>query len=288
MKVTGFTFIRNAVKFEYPIKEVIQSMLPLCDEVIVAVGNSDDGTLELVSSISPKVKIINTVWDDTLREGGRVLAVETDKAYNAISEDSDWCIYMQGDEMLHEQDYEVLKSAMLKYKDDKQVDGLLLKYYHFYGSYDYIAAAPNWCRREVRVLRKDKAIYSYSDALGFRKSNNEKLKVKPVDATVYHYGWVRPPKTMQEKLKTFHKMWHDDNWVQQHVPAGDFDYSQIDALNKFTGTHPKVMQERISRINWQFDRDMSRNSMKFKYRLRLFIEKLTGITIGEFRNYKVI
>lgn len=288
MKVTGFSFIRNAIKFDYPIKEALLSIEPLCDEIIVAVGNSDDDTLELIKSIHPKIKIIETVWDDTLREGGRVLAVETDKAFKAVSSDTDWCIYIQGDEVMHEAYHANVKAAMLKFKDDKAVDGLLFNYKHFYGSYDYVGDSYNWYRKEIRVVKNDKSIYSYRDAQGFRKGDNQKLNVKPVDAWIYHYGWVKPPQTMQAKLKSFHKMWHDDNWVEQHVPGSEFDYGQIDSVSKFTGIHPQVMQQRVNQINWQFDRDMSRNNMKFKYRFRRFIERLTGISIGEYRNYRVV
>src|SRR5690242_19739090 len=136
MKVYGFSFIRNAIRFQYPIKEALTSILPLCDEVIVAVGNSEDGTRDLVASIDPKVKILDTVWDDHIREEGRVLAVETDKAFQAIPPDADWCFYIQGDEVVHEDGYEEIRLAMDKWKDDGNVDGLLFKYRHFYGSYD--------------------------------------------------------------------------------------------------------------------------------------------------------
>ena len=113
MKISGFTFVRNAVKFDYPVVEAILSILPLCDEVIVAVGNSDDDTLGLIQSIdSPKIKIIETIWDDSLRKGGQVLAVETDKALAAVSPDADWCFYIQGDEVVHEQYLPIIKQAM--------------------------------------------------------------------------------------------------------------------------------------------------------------------------------
>ena len=35
MKVVGFTFIRNALTYDYPVLESIQSLLPLCDEMVV-------------------------------------------------------------------------------------------------------------------------------------------------------------------------------------------------------------------------------------------------------------
>ena len=203
MKVSGFTFIRNAIKYDYPIVEAIRSILPLCDEVVVAVGNSDDGTLELVRSIDPKVKIIETVWDDSLRTGGRVLAVETDKAFAAVSPDSDWAFYIQGDEVIHEKYLDIIRESMEKHLHNKEVDGLLFHYEHFYGSYDYVGTSSSWYRNEIRVIRNDKSIYAYRDAQGFRKGNNKKLRVKRVEAYVYHYGWVKPPEVMQRKQEDF-------------------------------------------------------------------------------------
>src|SRR5215208_5047887 len=151
MKVTGFSFIKNAVKFQYPVVEALRSILPICHEVVVAVGDSEDNTRELIASIDPKIKIIDTVWDDNLRTGGRVLAVETDKAFQAIDSSSDWCVYIQGDEVLHEDGYDAVLSAMKKWKDHKEVDGLLFKYRHFYGSYDYTGSEGRWYRHEIRV-----------------------------------------------------------------------------------------------------------------------------------------
>src|ERR1051326_6036261 len=289
MKVSGFTFVRNAIKYDYPIVEAITSILPLCDEVIVAVGRSEDGTLELIKNISsPKIKIIETVWDDNLREGGKVLADETNKAFTAIAPDSDWCFYIQGDEVIHEKYLPAIKKAMLKWKDDQQVEGLLFNYKHFYGSYDYTGDARRWYRKEVRVIRNDKKISSYKDAQGFRK-NGEKLKIKPVEAFVYHYGWVKPPQAQQEKQKNFNKLWHDDEWMKKNIAdVNEFDYSQIDSLERFTGTHPQVMQERIKKMNWKFSFDPSRKKFPLKARMLYFIEKKFGWKIGEYKNYKVI
>ncbi len=290
MKVTGFTFIRNAIKYDYPIVEAIRSILPLCDEVVVAVGNSQDETYKLVQEIDPgKIRIIETVWDDNLRSGGRVLAEETNKAFAEVAPDADWAIYIQGDEVIHEQYLPAIRAAMERWKSHKEVDGLLLNYLHFYGSYDYVGDAYSWYRREIRIIRSSKNIYSYKDAQGFRKNSDEKLRVKPIDAWVYHYGWVRPPKVMQTKHRETRKFYVDDAWIDQHLAKGDeFDYSAIDSLKYFTGTHPKVMQERIKRINWKFDHDPSFNRLRPRDRLRRIVENLTGYRLFEYKNYKVI
>lgn len=287
MKVSGFTFIRNAVKYDYPIVEAILSILPLCDQLVVAVGKSEDETLELIRSIdTQKIKIIETVWDDSLREGGRVLALETDKAFAAIDADSDWCFYIQGDEVIHEQYYPAIREAMLRWKDDLSVDGLLFHYRHFYGSYDYVGIAPGWYRNEIRIVRRNPKIYSYKDAQGFRKNRDEKLTVVPVEAYVHHYGWVKEPVAMQKKQETFTRLWHDDEWVDKHVRKAEaFDYvTHIDALQPFTGTHPEVMQKRIAQRNWKFDYDLSFNKLTVKQKLKNFIQDKLKYNLS-YQNY---
>src|SRR5580693_3599726 len=122
MKVSAFTIVRNALKYDFPVVESISSVLPLCDELIVSVGNSEDGTLELIKSInSPKIRIIESVWDDNIRKSGLLLAKETNKALDAVSPDSDWAIYIQADEVIHEKDISTIKAAMEKWKDDSRV-----------------------------------------------------------------------------------------------------------------------------------------------------------------------
>lgn len=303
MKVSGFTIVRNAVKYDYPVVESILSILPLCDEFIVSVGNSEDETMALIQSInSPKIKIVQSVWDDDLREGGRVLAAETDKALAQVSPDADWAFYIQADEVVHEQYHDNIRAAMQQYKDDKEVDGLLFNYLHFYGSYSYVADAYNWYRKEIRIVRKRDDIYSHGDAQGFRKHPSQtlpereglkkaglKLNVKQVDAYIYHYGWVKDPHAQQRKQEQFHKLWHDDNWVEQNVvKANAYDYGVIDSLKKFEGTQPAVMKQRIAKKHWAFEFDTTKSKMKLKYRIRKWIEKVFGVSVGEYRNYKLL
>lgn len=287
--ISGFTIVRNAVKYDYPIIESINSILPIVDEYVVAVGNSDDETLGLIKSIgSPKIKIIETTWDDSLREGGKVLAVETNKALNAIGSHADWCFYLQGDEVVHEQYHQTILDACAKYQSQQEVEGLLFGYTHFYGSYDYVGDSRTWYRNEIRIVRNDKSIRSYKDAQGFRKAD-KKLLVKPIDAKIFHYGWVRDPRFQQAKQEGFRKLWHNDAFIEEHVAtASEFDYNTIDSLTKFTGTHPLVMKERLARMNWAFTWDTQKKKFKLKDGLLYWIEKYTGWRLFEYKNYKVI
>lgn len=291
MKVCGFTFIRNAVKFDFPIVEAIDSVLPLCDHFVVAVGNSEDQTREIIENISPgKISIIDTVWDETINNGGAVYAIETDKAFKAIPEEYDWCFYIQGDEVVHEKYLPVIKQALKDNLDNKNVEGLLFRYKHFYGTFDYIGDSRKWYRNEIRAIRNDKSIHSYRDAQGFRK-NGKKLNVMPVDAEIYHYGWVRHPKYMQKKIDTVRKYYDgmEENEAFKKSVEMEFNYGgKYDALKPFNGTHPEVMKKRIRRLNWKVDINTEKINMKFKYRILYRIEKLFGVRFFEYRNYKIL
>lgn len=289
MKVSGFSFIRNAVKFDYPIVEAITSILPICDEFIIAIGNSEDETRSLIESInSPKIKIIDTVWDDSLREGGKVLAQETDKAFREISSDSIWAFYIQGDEVVHEKYLFGIKEAMERWKDDDQVEGLLFNYLHFYGSYDFVGNSRKWYRNEIRIIRNHPKIKAYRDAQGFRKGNR-KIQVKPIDACIYHYGWVKHPEFQQLKFRNFNSLYRSEEWMKENISnVNEFDYSGIDSLKRFDGTHPKVIQKRVDNMNWKLGFDPERDNFTFKSRLLHKFEKWTGWRIGEYKNYKII
>ena len=291
MKVAGFTFIRNAVRNDYPVVEAITSILPLCDEFIVALGNSDDGTDKLIQDIkSPKIKIINTVWDENVREGGAVFAAETDKAFEAISPDADWAFYIQGDECVHEKYLPVIKKEMEDSLNDERVEGLLFKYLHFYGSYDYYGHSRRWYRREIRILRNKRGVHSYRDAQGFR-IDGRKLNVKLIDAYIYHYGWVKPPAGLKNKLRNFNQFYHDDNWLAENLPETfEFDYKNADRLVSFSGTHPAVMEKRINATNWNLDIDLRVLEKKMPIRRKLLqkIEDITGWRVSEYKNYRII
>lgn len=287
MKVSGFTFIKNAVKYGYPVVESITSILPVVDEMIVCLGDSEDDTEGLIRSIgSDKIKFIHSVWDNTLREGGRVLAVETDKAIAATAADSDWLFYIQADEAVHEQYHKTIVDAMQRYKDDANVEGLLFNYHHFYGSYKYIGDGRNWYSKEIRVIKNNKRIKSYRDAQGFRWDDDRKLKVKLIDAYIYHYGWVRNPLLMHQKTEHFYTLWDGEAGKNKKITEAEFDYSNIDSVTLFEGTHPAVMKKLVEAENWNSGIDGSKKNFKsMKHRLLYFLWKQFNWRPFEYRNY---
>lgn len=288
MKVSGFSIIRNGNKLGYCYLESIQSVLPLCDEFVIALGNSDDSTRESIVALnSPKIKIIDTVWDDELRKNGTILAQQTNIAKDACT--GDWLFYIQGDEVLHEKYLEVVRENMLTYKNDGSIEGLLFNYKHFYGSYSYVGGARKWYRQEIRVLKNLPEIRSYKDAQGFRKRNGQKVRVKRIAAEIYHYGWCRPPKEQQQKQYAFQRLYHDDTWIKHHVRDADaFDYTTVQKLIPFEGTHPQVMLAKVEAENWEFHYDPARVKINLKDRFIFWCERTFGFRPWENKNFKEV
>jgi len=274
MKVSGFTIIRNGIKYFYPFREAILSILPLCDELIVNVGDSDDKTYEAVKSIeSDKIKIIRRTWDMTLREGGKLLSVETNVALNECS--GDWGVYIQADEILHEKFLETVMNGMLEYLNSDSVEGLRFKYKHFYGSYDYYQDNyRNWYIKETRVIKLNRGIVSWGDAMNFKHTDGSGITPVDIDAEIYHYGWVKPPDTMNLKRFDFHKLYYTDEEMAQ-VSAASFKLDDLGNLKKFEGTHPEVMKARIEVANWNFDAKLDQQQPDWIRKILIFLFPLT-------------
>ncbi|RAU81724.1 glycosyltransferase family protein [Pontibacter arcticus] len=284
MKISGFTMSRNGDKLYYPVKESVCSILPLVDEFVVALGDSDedDKTRELLESIgSDKIKVYDRVWSEQSFVEGQIFAEETNFALSKCS--GNWCFYLQADEVIHEQDFGMILSACQIELDNPLVDGFLFKYHHFWGDYDHYLPFYGWYRNEIRIVRNKVGIYSYKDAQSFRKGNSEKLSVKEIDAHVYHYGWVRPPRLMQVKKKEQDSMHHGIEKIEQEhrLWANEFDFGALGNIPVFKGTHPKVMHECIQRLNWKNKLNFSKKAdlkrpkvkhEKLKYRLISFFE----------------
>ena len=264
MTLSGFSMVKNADKLFYPIKPAIESILPIVDEFVVAVGDcdEDDRTREIIESIGdPKVKIIDTVWDIDKYPRGTENAHQSNIAKEACS--GDWLFYLQADEVIHEKYLPVIEQRCRELVDDKEVEGLLFKYVHFWGDFWHYHTGHGWYRNEIRIVRNDPDIYSWTSAQSFRripnfdgkdfrqKGGSHKLKVAEVDAYVYHYGWVRPPQLMKSKMKALSTIHKGNVPGDREEKIRNFDYGPLNRLKKFEDTHPQVMQSWIRQFDWQ-------------------------------------
>jgi len=294
ISISGFTFVRDAVRLDYPIVESILSALPIVDEYVVNVGDCTDDTLEVIRAINdPKIKIIRSKWNPDRFVAGATNADQTNIALDHCT--YPWCLYLQADEVIHEEDHSRIVDAMVEYDARDDVDGLLFHYFHFWGSYDRVHRSHNWYDREIRAIKNKKGIRSYKSAQSFRK-NGKKLRVADCGARIYHYGWVRHPKAMRKKQIALDSLHHDKSWVERKHddPEKPWDYGPLDVLQKFTGTHPAVMKERIRTKNWNAedfhdpDNPPDHEHLRPLCRLHSFLERLMGRKIGGYSNWILV
>ncbi len=311
MLISGFSMVRNATKLYYPVRASIESILPIVDEFIIALGNgdADDSTLEEIQKIqSDKIKIISTTWDIEKYPGGSEYAHQTDIAKEHCK--GDWLFYLQSDEVIHENYLPVIKNRCTELLKNRAVEGLLFNYKHFWGDYSHYVVSHAWYPKEIRVIRNNPEIHSWRDAQSFRripdfdginyfqKENTFKLKVAKVDACVYHYGWVRPPELMQKKRVSFET--HKQGDPMAHILFKNepeiFNYGNLSKLNIFKGTHPRVMEDFIKKFNWNHQLYPHNKLIKkhkhdkLKYLMLSFIEErfFNGHQIAGFKNYELI
>jgi len=284
MKISGFTVIRNAELMGYPVVESIKSILPIVDEFVVGVGQSDDQTKKLIASIDDKrIRIFDSFWDTSRTKGGLILSEKTNEALDQCSHD--WCFYLQADEVVHEQDLGLIYQAISKANSQSEIQGLLFKYIHFYGSYSVIATSRKWYRNEVRVIKKSSGIRSHNDAQGFRV-NLQKPKVQASGARIFHYGWVKPPELMGQKSKLLNRWWHG---AARDNEFSHFRYERQYGLKKFTGSHPAIMKDLVASQTWEYDPKRSLNDWTIRDLNLLasdIFERLTHYRIGEYKPYR--
>ncbi len=286
VKVSGFTIVRNAIKLDFPVVASIRSILPICDEVVVNVGRSEDETLDLVRSIGdPKIRILETEWDMTRRN--TVLGHETHRAMRACA--NPWGVYIQADEVLHERGAEELAAAIQSANGDRRIEGLLVRYLHFYGGFETVATHRRWYRREVRAVRlaPELDIRPYQGAQGFRVGPTyRRIRARLTGAEMFHYGWARPAHALQEKRELGRTMypWRD---ADASLPL----LAWMPGLKRFGETHPAVAREWIEARNFDPERVIGPRRFRWRflrYYISTAIERLTGARVFEFRNYEIV
>jgi glycosyltransferase involved in cell wall biosynthesis len=287
VSISGFTFIRNGTMLGYPFVESIRSLLPLVDEFVVAVGRSSDDTLARVHAIgSPKIRVIETVWNEGMHDRGFVYAQQKMIAQYACT--GDWAFYLEGDEIVHEDELDAIRASVDFHHGNRAVEALVFDYLHFYGSPKYVLASPGWYRRECRLIRNTIRTYA-PDGQYWLVTQHHKRPRNPfgalANAHIYHYGWVRRAELMQAKIDQVAKYWRDA------VPH-KLDYSNVDrkALTPFQGAHPRVMTHWLANQAEQtlaFNPHYRLTAKERKYRLSKAIEKLTGLDFSR-KHFKLV
>lgn len=288
MRISGFCIVRNAEVLDFPVGASLRSILPICDEVVVNVGRSDDRTLEIVRAIGdPRIRILETEWD--FSRGEAVLRTETLRAMRACR--FPWGVCIQADEVLHEAGAPRLRAAIEAAGPDPSVEGIVVRYRHIFGDADTEAVNRQWYRREVRAVRLDPAlgIEPYRDAQGFRREpGHRRIRARMADAEMFHYGWIRSARAMRARGEV-DRVLYPGRWI----PPGDRAavLGWFPGLRPFRGTHPAVAREWVAARAHDPERVVTPPHFApthLRFYLSDLVERLTGIRPFEFRNYRLV
>jgi glycosyltransferase involved in cell wall biosynthesis len=290
MKVSGFTFVRNGGILGYPYIESIKSLLMLCDEVVVAVGNSDDDTYAQIAKLAltnPKLIIIQTKWNELMQDRGFIYAQQ--KMIAQFNCSGDWAFYLECDEIIHEKDMPLIRAQMAKYLPNKNIEALVFDYYHFYGSYNNIALSPRWYKRAPRIIRNTIRTFAPDGLFWVVMEQNKRgryPKAAAVGCHLYHYGHVRLVSAMNEKNQRVERYWGKS-------PTKFADYGNIDAttIKPFTGEHPAIISPWLATAaesKFMSNPDYQLTIRDKRHRLLMLISKWCGGLDFSKKHYRLV
>ncbi|MCE9620636.1 MAG: glycosyltransferase [Planctomycetes bacterium] len=284
MKVSGFSFIRNGTLLGYPFVESIRSVLPLCDEFVISVGQGEDDTLERIRAIqSPKIQILQTQWNEKMHDRGFVYAQQKMIAQYHCT--GDWAFYLEGDEVVHEKDLPAIRECMQRHLENRQVDAIAFHFHHFFGSAEWESVSPGWYRREPRIIRNTIRTWA-PDGLYWvvmdRQRRGRYPRAAVADAAIYHYGFVRSVESMNKKIARVTKYWGSTAAAIKRYETDPM------GLARFQGTHPAVIHKWIeeeSERGFAPDPDYRITRKERKYRMMMRLERLFGWDLSR-RHFK--
>ncbi len=268
MMISAFTIIKNAIKFDYPIVESVDSLLPFVDEYIINIGKSDDRTRELLKKKfgqEPKVKMFDSNWEDS-SQGTKFFSSQTNLALERCS--GDWVFYLQADECIHELNGPKLKDWAER-AEAENAQGVTFKYFHFEKNFHLLR--PTYTDggdsydKEIRFFKNDGRLVSFGDGQSFAFTEDlmdargpqpalhrpERFVDSPMH--IYHYGYVKDPKRLLEKKKHLSDFYNvSEPSRQEKIEENDGKYVYREKLTTFLGSHPAVMTKRINEFNKKY------------------------------------
>ena len=246
----GSIFVRNAVKFDYCIREAVESLVPLCDEVVVLDCQSEDDTMDILQELEAKHGNVR-VYDGGEWECApnfERLALLANQAKEFLR--TKWHFMLQADEVLHEDSYPRVREALALAGPGNKT--WMVKRFNLYPDFDHYVKE-NSKRKPcndypLRLGRRD--IPAVGDAEGlFLVGFNPKWRDL---IHIFHYGYVRRRDLILDKAIDMQSWFHgpnsqpDPRCVEMKKTTGFFRPEEIIPMSEckpLTMSHPKVALE---------------------------------------------
>jgi len=235
--LTGVTLVRNGDKLKYPWRQCIYSLAKLCDHVIVNCDPaSEDRTLEKIHWLHERMKntavsVLHSTWDMGITMGEE-LATQANKILPLVSKKTDWIVYMQADEMIHEKDFYFLK----EYLGQLPANVSQVELYRTYFWKNLKRRAPAHETWLGRIFRPGTHVVGGDGMYLVRRSGG----VQRAPYWIYHYSRMGQEEDVTARIRNLDHMFHPEDEVANFAP---FKYDEADTLVGYTGTHPHGIEE---------------------------------------------
>ena len=202
MKISIYTFARNAIYYDYHIVDMLLHHLDFADEIIVNEGYSTDDTFNRIKRIDSKIKIYKNKWDTA--NPIEWLARFKNEARKLCT--GDWCILLDADEFIPEWEF----SRIRCYLSNTNKVIIPMKYVNFYGNYKVYNKNPkkyNWPEYKYSIHKNisdleivgDGSNVAFKDASRNVSSSKDESPYANERFECHHFGVVRKPARLREK-----------------------------------------------------------------------------------------
>lgn len=197
-KLSGTTFVRDAIKFDYCIELSITNLLGVCDEVVVVDAGSTDGTRDLLSDWAarePKLKVFDAEWKPVVGTSGLWLSELANLARSKCQHP--YQCSTQADECFHPDDYPAIRRQAMRNRP------ALCHRLNFWGDPRHLAPHGHVCGHLcVRVGPTSLPFVGDAESLA-----PENVTDKP-GIRIFHLGFLRKPAAFLAKSRALQTEWH--------------------------------------------------------------------------------
>lgn len=248
MSLGGSLFTHDALRQDYCLDASLNSLLELCEEVVVLDAESTDGTYEYLNdkaSRNDHLKIVTGLWecvDNSLR-----LSALANQARSFLT--TQYHFMLQADEVIHENSFD----QIMRLVSDNEFDSFICRRWNFWKDANHIVPENSpYAPCSSRIVRLGRTyLEAYGDGESFYGGNlhtNETID----DIQIFHYGLIRDGYKLVDKcLEMQSWFWGkgsnpDPKIIEMKKDGLPFQHNKSipdEALVEFTGTHPKYAQE---------------------------------------------
>ncbi len=234
--IGGTLILRDGDKWDYPWRQAVKSILPVCSEVVICDGGSTDGTLEAVREWmkqEPKLRLVE--WPCPPPSADWLM-----DWWNYAREHltTPWHFFITADECLHEDSYD----EVLRFVERHPGRSALCHTRNFWFNPQRLIPHGHCCGY-LGYRLTPQHMWMPADHPHAKSVATEAVGVT-TDIEVYHYNWMRKESAYLEKEKNLQRLWSGVSDPRlEGVELSDWKRLDFfsDPLISFTKPHPRVM-----------------------------------------------